>query len=837
MGAPVRNVVDRAHMSDRGLRVVGKVRMSWRGEEQTEEEDASLELSLGPVIHFLQSALKNKNEGDSRHYKLLVQQIACKKDQDTLLRVYLGLAQCVELLCERPESYKELVLVLFRFDWDQPKPIVDAYHKLLSQLVSANSTYVLPVLHSIVRILVPEDGGKVHAYERIQYYAHRSLAAVLTLAPSGISKLFSVLSRQYPHKRLPPMVQEGYCRQLLSVAAYVPLIESRVLHLIVQRALEIDVEIKITDTGDTVRDTTADDGVFDMDDVLHGPVIEQTSIPENVDEMAQKLDVIMLVLFEYLQANLGGGIVVTDNEHEISPPVILRNGVSKNPKDAQVAMKSPSPFPASCVNRQKRLCGVLLGVFEDSILLTHQSKFVQYIIFYAGGLSSEFCGKFVNCLLKICFDEEKAVVARQSGVAYLASYLARAAYVEKDVLSSALTSILEWIMQYLSKYNVAGDLSDNNSTNNNNTKVFNELGVTTSTTSFSHTPLSVRNGEQYLLFYPFCQAAFYIMCFHVDKLCDHARFHMHEWTRILVNPLNPLRHCLSTVRWEFSRLCEVYLHDDLPEDLLNMLKHVSMEGEKASNVILKPAPGGLNCDKGGAMNFANAWRNKLRYRGGTCSLHVGGGGGFSQEANPLDFFFPFDPYLLKRSHVYLEGLYCYWNTRKIVPRCFRKSDDHSEEDSSSSESDADEDAADENGIQYPNNGDNDSISNEGLPNSLIDGMSLTPESCSSILANDFSYHSHASHEVGEAIPMSFTEQELLPHFYGRDVSAIAFGDDSAAAVATRYNHLRCTIGGHCGRSPNDDHEFHHSVISSKTKVEKERSQPATSYTSVEDDGW
>jgi hypothetical protein len=37
-------------------------------------------------------------------------------------------------------------------------------------------------------------------------------------------------------------------------------------------------------------------------------------------------------------------------------------------------------------------------------------------------------------------------------------------------------------------------------------------------------------------------------------------------------------------------------------------------------------------------------------------VHLAGG-----EGGPSERFFPFDPYLLKHSSKYLEGLYNYWN--------------------------------------------------------------------------------------------------------------------------------------------------------------------------------
>lgn len=40
-------------------------------------------------------------------------------------------------------------------------------------------------------------------------------------------------------------------------------------------------------------------------------------------------------------------------------------------------------------------------------------------------------------------------------------------------------------------------------------------------------------------------------------------------------------------------------------------------------------------------------------------------GGLGKGSNPLDSFFPFDPYLLRRSHVYVEDMYNTWKVGRV----------------------------------------------------------------------------------------------------------------------------------------------------------------------------
>lgn len=60
---------------------------------------------------------------------------------------------------DRPDEFKELIDAVFRFDWRGSDKIVAAFTGLLTHLVSANGTCMVPAMHMLVRNLVlsPRD--------------------------------------------------------------------------------------------------------------------------------------------------------------------------------------------------------------------------------------------------------------------------------------------------------------------------------------------------------------------------------------------------------------------------------------------------------------------------------------------------------------------------------------------------------------------------------------------------------------------------------------------------------------------------------------------------------
>lgn len=58
-----------------------------------------------------------------------------------------------------PDEFKELIDAVFRFDWRGDEKVVGAFSTFVSHLVSANSTYMLPAMHMLIRslLLSPSD--------------------------------------------------------------------------------------------------------------------------------------------------------------------------------------------------------------------------------------------------------------------------------------------------------------------------------------------------------------------------------------------------------------------------------------------------------------------------------------------------------------------------------------------------------------------------------------------------------------------------------------------------------------------------------------------------------
>jgi RNA polymerase I-specific transcription initiation factor RRN3 len=231
------------------------------------------------------------------------------------------------------------------------------------------------------------------------------------------------------------------------------------------------------------------------------------------------------------------------------------------------------------------------------------------------------------------------------------------------------------------------------------------------------------NGEQadrvsiHALFYTICQASFYIMCFRGKECIDYHKkaiaYHKdlvdqqqydHDdiddddddmmleysdpqliditaetWDRVCTHHLNPLKFCLESVRGEFLHLAENF--DLLKQNVLDKL--IIEDGKMASLAAAAAASSVASATTPNEKK--KMMRKKKKRRRASCiqtaaTLQkrrlVGGVGGLGKGSNPLDSFFPFDPYLLRRSYVFVHSYYRQWDSSSIVND---KKDDEEEE--------------------------------------------------------------------------------------------------------------------------------------------------------------
>ena len=177
------------------------------------------------------------------------------------------------------------------------------------------------------------------------------LFTLMRICPKARTEFFPVLASKFPFWTLKTESISWYCMQCFKVVEYLPSIRKKLLEIIVDKCLEMDVNIKIKDNGEVhIEDENVDadrDGQEQQQSQQEGVLSKSESGGDAVDELSDKLDSILALLFDSIQKSSNDGASVREIYYEILP------------------------------------------IFESTILTTHKSKFVQYCLFLLCGLESQ----------------------------------------------------------------------------------------------------------------------------------------------------------------------------------------------------------------------------------------------------------------------------------------------------------------------------------------------------------------------------------------------------------------------------------------------------------------
>ena len=207
-------------------------------------------------------------------------------------------------------------------------------------------------------------------------------------------------------------------------------------------------------------------------------------VSSTVDETADKLDSLMELTFGFLEDEFKGGL-------------------------------------------GERAFGLLLPTFMQVILPAHRSKFAQFIMFYSCARHPrEGSRAFLDQLLITMQDQNRPNLLRSAAVAYLASFLSRAAFVPLDVALDALHKLAGVCEIYVSRHGEAASSAANDAT------------------------------EEHELFYSCVQGLLYALCY-LQHPCVRQGYRA-DLQRlplgpILRSPLAPLQVCLPSVAGEFAK--------------------------------------------------------------------------------------------------------------------------------------------------------------------------------------------------------------------------------------------------------------------------------------------
>ncbi|KAH7907499.1 RNA polymerase I-specific transcription initiation factor RRN3 [Hygrophoropsis aurantiaca] len=669
-------------------------------------------------LAFVNKALQEKLNGQSKDFDDLVDQFNPKKTGDnatptTQLRLWIIALSHVLSRLER--RHFPLVEAIVNLPWTtMDNAFVKSYTVFVGMLLSARPEYLSLVLSKITQgfthqsgIQALHNGGPESSstpltrrviYDRL----HFLLRHLLSLIPTMPSTLQPLLVRNFPHKRQSQVAQVTYIRNLLRITEYCSELADRMLATIIDRAIQIDVEIQVEleeleedetqdhgdvfefdpfdtpvgqegeesesdgegeDEGDDISDLSSDDG--ERDD---GPNAEPPSDTQHIHDMVNKLDAILTLIFDHF-----------NNAHAAVKTHAIRSSSPSTPRPSTPFSPLDSPRASSPISEESGRAlrtaqfHTLLSIFDRTIIRTFKSRYTQFLIFWYSSLDPEFSDLFQGLLVeKALLGKDIPAVTRAAAASYIASFVSRAQFVDRDGARRVISVLCAFLRTHLDAFD-----------------------------SIWESGQALPSMAHHSVFYAIAQAVFLIFCFRwrdlqeeeddLEELQGRKKWmtDLNVIQRAITSSLNPLKICSSNVVGQFARVAQatdfIYCYSILEANKRSEYNNGTGQQKVAWSIV-------------------------------------------GEKINPeLHTFFPFDPYKLPRSSSYIQGVYREWSSVAI--------DDEEDEENGDGDDVDEEDAQDEElvpagsvfgGLTIPGatSQDNDMVA-DGLGESF-GGMSISP---------------------------------------------------------------------------------------------------------------
>ncbi|KAI0092198.1 RNA polymerase I-specific transcription initiation factor RRN3 [Irpex rosettiformis] len=639
-------------------------------------------------LAFINNALQQKLKGITDAFDELVDQFNSKQfsgetpTSPAQLRIWLTALSHVVSRLER--AHAPLLEAIVGMPWTtMDLAFVKSYVSFIGMLVSAKPEYLNMVLGMVasgltyqsglqaLNVGIPESSSspltRRIVYNRIHYLSQHLLSLVPTL-PSTLQPL---LVRNFPHKRQNQASQVTYIRNLLRITEYCPELSDRIFATIVDRAIQIDVEIQVeleeleeqagedqteifdldpfdtvvgqegesdsedgSDIGDAFSDLSSEaDGELDDSD---DPQPEELTNFQHVQDMVNKLDAILKNVFDHFAH------IRVPSELPLQTPSTptLQSTLDSS---SFVSLSNPLMLPTEAETKaiHRTQFYTLLSIFDRTILRTFKSRYTQFLIFWYSSLDPEFSDLFQGMLVsKALLEEDQPAVTRAAAASYIASFVSRAEFVGRESTRQAVACLCNFLA--------------------------NRLSILDAVTQSGAQPPSL---SQHTVFYAVTQAVFLIFCFrwrdlqHEPEDTDElgsvtvpASKWMPELSvlkKVVQSELNPLKVCASNVVMQFARVAHatdfLYCYS-----IIEANRRMDFSSRSSSNGSMPTLP-----------------RSNSSFISPALLGHT--------MHSELNTFFPFDPYRLPRSGSYIQGVYREWSSVAI--------DDEEDSDSDSDNED------------------------------------------------------------------------------------------------------------------------------------------------------
>ena len=248
-----------------------------------------------------------------------------------------------------------------------------------------------------------ESGEEDQIAKKIRLqHLHDTIRRILRVTPLGCGILLNILIELFPQRSRDVRLQTEFARESLRVGEYVPVLRDKLLGIIIERLLDLDVSLAIE--MESQQRLLEENGILNFQDY------KKLKISREESEIAEKIDAILCVLFDYF--------------------------------DECIEKKRSSAALFKCT----------LDYFDKLILRTNRAKFVQFFMFYICKSKTSFVDAFLKLLLDRVTDEKEDILVRNSAANYLGSFVARANFVRFESLKSILKQAVDWLILKQQKF-------------------------------------------------------------------------------------------------------------------------------------------------------------------------------------------------------------------------------------------------------------------------------------------------------------------------------------------------------------------------------------------------
>ncbi|KAK4705164.1 RNA polymerase I-specific transcription initiation factor RRN3, partial [Phenoliferia sp. Uapishka_3] len=691
----------------------------------TERNDGSA-YRKGMYLAFIDDAFAKRKKGDNERYNELLSQFksllpaaftkptastSTAAEPPTAPQLRIWLDALTHVVSKLDKAHAPLVDTILALPWATMDDLfVAGYVRFIGALVSARPEWLRSVLEKCVKGLkyrsnyttstpasMPSITRRI-LYGRLHTLLRTLIALVPTLAPS----LSPLLAQSFPSKREPAVSQICYIDNLLTLTEYCPALAEDVLTLVIERALNIDVEIQgepeeWEDVEDEVEAEGGNQGVKGVRDVVDRPTAEDEDEDSSDDdsdgeggidlddldsddepdpitdaeaarnakeggrmtnasirkvlENRSKLDAILKVVFDHLAV-----------VHGVDPSgMTARSSGGDGDVEASGSTETtPTPeLPASpeVVERRLTLFRTLLDIFDRTLLRTFKTRNTQFILFYLCSLNTDSSDHFIGVLLgRALYEVDAPAVTRVAAAGYVASFISRAKFVDVGMARK----VVRLLCQFLE-----GQMDDQAS--------------------------GVGGGQHLPVFYAVAQAVFYIFCFRWKDLLDEGddddivlepgrrwMMGLESVKKAVSSSFNPLKVCAQPVVNQFATIAHktnfLYCYAILD---------TNRRTTSRESMTLAPPTG----PRGPLRTLSEPTRTSTALP----TVHSANQPRQLLVAEEMDSFFPFDPFRLPLSSKFIDNIYNDWVSEEDGSSSEAESD--SDEDTSESESETEAEEA------------------------------------------------------------------------------------------------------------------------------------------------